>query len=304
MLDYSFVTIVSVVTISLLASQIESFTVHPSATRPCTSNDYLEPCEFAAAAVREFCNGRKHLRYPSSSSIIRLDLSKGPGNIQRPENEFSRTYQTDRILGGGPRQRDYEFSINAKEEECGKLAERFDLANIAKLGADLSLRREGGQNSRGGSRVFGVEVEGTVRATVTQTCVRSNEKFDVDLEFPIFAVVRPISSEASEDDDDLGIDAASLEAAAGMGGGNRRKRGKEVKSARTTGNISDMDVMELQRLLQDFDVEDDVIEDEAIYSSTNNMLDAGELVSQLFWLQLDPYPKRPGTGPVFSSIKG
>mmetsp|Transcript_24110 Transcript_24110/g.37208 ORF Transcript_24110/g.37208 Transcript_24110/m.37208 type:complete len:295 (-) Transcript_24110:148-1032(-) len=294
MLNSSFGTIVSVMTISFLASQIESFTVHPSVKGSCTSN-----------AVRESCNGRKHLGYPSSSSIFRLELSKGPGNIQRPENEFSRTYQTDRILGGGPRQRDYEFSINAKEEECLKLAERFDLANIAKLGADLSLRREGGQNSRGGSRVFGVEVEGTVRATVTQTCVRSNEKFDVDLEFPIFAVVRPISLETSDDDDDdLGIDAAALEAAAGVGGGNRRKRGKEVKSARTTGNISDMDVMELQRLLQDFDVEDDVIEDEAIYSSTNNMLDAGELVSQLFWLQLDPYPKRPGTGPVFSSIKG
>jgi len=294
MFNYSSLSVVSVVTIiSFFASTVESFAFHPLVTKRSGSTDYRSSCSF------------KSLSPSSFSSSIRLGLSKGPGNIQRPENEFSRTYQTDRILGGGPRQRDYEFSINAKEEERLKLAERFDLANIAKLEADLSLRREGGQNSRGGSRVSGVEVEGTVRATVTQTCVRSNEKFDVDLEFPLFAVVRPISNEAEEDDDDdLGIDAAALEAAAGMSGGNRRKKKKEVKSARTSGNISEMDVMELQRLLQDFDVEDDVIEDEAIYSSASGMLDAGELVSQLFWLQLDPYPKRPGTGPVFSSIKG
>lgn len=121
----------------------------------------------------------------------------------------------------------------------------------------------------------------------------------MDLEFPIFAVVRPIAYVNSNDDDD--INAAELEAAAGL---NKRKgKNKEVKSARTAGNISEMDVFELQKLLQDFDVEDDVVEDEAIYSS-NGILDVGELVSQLFWLQLDPYPKRPGTGPVFSSIKG
>ena len=40
--------------------------------------------------------------------------------------------------------------------------------------------------------VSGVQVEGTVTARVTQTCVRTGEKFDVDVEFPLFAIVRPL----------------------------------------------------------------------------------------------------------------
>jgi len=34
------------------------------------------------------------------------------------------------------------------------------------------------------------------------------------------------------------------------------------------------------------------------------MLDMGELVSQTFWLNLDPYPKKPGSGPVEFTISG
>ena len=46
-----------------------------------------------------------------------------------------------------------------------------------------------------------------------------------------------------------------------------------------------------------------LMEDEAIYS-TESLLDVGELVSQLFWLQLDPYPKKPGSKPIQTSITG
>jgi hypothetical protein len=54
-----------------------------------------------------------------------------------------------------------------------------------------------------------------------------------------------------------------------------------------------------------YDEEEDasLMEDEAIYC-VNGALDVGELVAQLFWLQLDPYPKKPGTTPVQRSITG
>jgi hypothetical protein len=64
-----------------------------------------------------------------------------------------------------------------------------------------------------------------------------------------------------------------------------------------------MDVMELQRMLQYDMSDDDVMEDEAIFP-LDGMLDIGELVAQLFWLKLDPYPKKPGTDPVQRSITG
>ena len=54
----------------------------------------------------------------------------------------------------------------------------------------------------------------------------------------------------------------------------------------------------------DINNEDDVLmEDESIYP-IDGLLDVGELVSQLFWLKLDPYPKKPGTDPVQKSITG
>ena len=68
--------------------------------------------------------------------------ARGPGNIQRPQNEFSRTYRTESVLGS--KQRDYQASIEATEEEREKLAQRFDLANIGCLQADLVMRREPG----------------------------------------------------------------------------------------------------------------------------------------------------------------
>jgi hypothetical protein len=72
-----------------------------------------------------------------------------------------------------------------------------------------------------------------------------------------------------------------------------------------------MDVADLQSLLQDAEIDDTfdssaaatLMEDEAIYSTTS-LLDVGELISQLFWLQLDPYPRKEGSGPVQFSITG
>jgi hypothetical protein len=80
----------------------------------------------------------------------------GAGNVVRPPNEFSRTYQVERILGG-PRQKDYEISIQANEEEREGLAKRFDLSNIEKLEAELFLRRDPqhyGRSSNRGKEIF------------------------------------------------------------------------------------------------------------------------------------------------------
>lgn len=77
--------------------------------------------------------------------------AQGSGYIVRPPNEFSRKYNVESILGGGPRQRDYKTTIEAKEEERNNLASRFELSNIDRLQAELTLRKEGrmGGSTRG-----------------------------------------------------------------------------------------------------------------------------------------------------------
>ena len=47
-----------------------------------------------------------------------------------------------------------------------------------------------------------------------------------------------------------------------------------------------------------------LVEDESIYSIDSGVLDVGELIAQSFWLQLDPFPKKPGTGPIEYEITG
>jgi len=48
----------------------------------------------------------------------------------------------------------------------------------------------------------------------------------------------------------------------------------------------------------------DVVEDEGIYSLSSDQLDVGELIAQTFWLELDWYPKKPGTDPMEFEISG
>lgn len=88
---------------------------------------------------------------------------------------------------------------------------------------------------------------------------------------------------------------------------NKNKRGEKRLNKENGGvktqALQQMDIMEIQKLLQDIDVEDDVMEDEAIYSA-DGILDIGELVAQMFWLKLDPYPRKPGSNFVQKSITG
>jgi len=208
-----------------------------------------------------------------------------------PQNEFSRTLRPERILkqSGSQTQRGYETTVTAEPSECEALATRFDLSEISSLAADLSLRPTH-------QRSTSVQVEGTCRATVTQRCVRTNEDFQVNLEFPLFCVVRPVVPLSEQLPGDIR---------------EEKYRKTEPRGGQTTSyrpdstNLDEMDVLELQKMLQmDLSEEEDVlVEDESIYA-TDGLLDVGELVAQLFWLELDPYPKKPGTGPIQRSITG
>jgi len=224
--------------------------------------------------------------------------SAGPSQIILPENEFSRPLQTERVLRI---RRDFTMNLEATPEECQALALRFDLSHIGKLKAALSLRQESVGGARTGTD--GVEVEGTVFASVTQKCVRTNEDFQVDLEFPLYCIVRPVMPIAAL------LQSAQSESES-ISARKDRSQAPNNKPRKTTyrpqdRNIREMDILELQRMLQqDITDEDDVLmEDESIYP-TDGALDVGELVSQLFWLKLDPYPKKPGTDPVSATITG
>ena len=92
----------------------------------------------------------------------------------------------------------------------------------------------------------------------------------------------------------------------------RSMRNNNSKKSDRGNGFAGMDLSELQGLLEDAENDGSgsidpssttLMEDEAIYS-TESLLDVGELISQLFWLQLDPYPKKGGSGPVQYSITG
>lgn len=233
----------------------------------------------------------------------------GGGGIQRPENEFSRRYRTDTVLPGGRTARDYKVSIEANEEERAALAARFRLSEIARLEANVVLRRD---KSGSAYDTDDIHMDGTVLATVTQKCVRTNEDFDVNLEFEINAAVRPVQSTETNDDADMEEIERALASSGGSGGGGggggkrRHKRGgggKRDKTIRTDRSLDDVGMKALQDMLQEFDLEEDVVEDEAVLGS-DGYIDVGELVAQLFRLKLEPYPKKPGSKPINLSFSG
>lgn len=242
---------------------------------------------------QDFCRAFQQgaLSFSQGRSLVVVRSSTG-SSITRPENEFSRLIDPERVLRI---KRDYVTDIEATPEECQALAERFELPNIGALKASLSLRKE-----MSGSD--GIEAEGTITGTVTRTCVRTNEAFVLnDLEIPLYSIVRPVTPIAA-----LAAQQQALEDQLGGLGQDEQKSKTRKSSYRPQDrNMDEMDILQLQRLLQsDINVEDDVLmEDEAIYS-TDGTLDVGELVAQLFWLSLDPYPKKPGSDPVQISISG
>jgi hypothetical protein len=241
---------------------------------------------------------------------LEMAKQKAMPDPEIPPNEFSRPLSTDSILktAGGKRRvnKDYTIHLEATEEECQALAVRFGLSNIATLEADLSVRRPPEEVAGGGggssaqyysNGLVAVQVEGTVLAKVTQTCVRTNDDFEVVVEFPLSALVKPITHQKQKSEEEEIV----LRELKRSGGSSAGKNGVKADSLN---NLNDMH--QLQRLLQEIksDEIDNIIEDESIYSGDSGKLDLGELVAQTFWLELDPYPKKPGTDPISFSISG
>jgi uncharacterized metal-binding protein YceD (DUF177 family) len=230
---------------------------------------------------------RKRLSSPSCCYLSTADSSQC--------NEFSRPLETDKILktasGNKRRTRDYTLDIVANEKECEALAKRFELKRLQALEAELSVRpSEAHQNSKSRG-LMTVYVEGTISASLTQTCVRTNDDFPVNVEFTFQSIVKPTANNFVLEEN-----------------GEDRKSKKATKDKHLKGiqlqNLND--IVELQNILDDIEGEYDdlLVEDESIYSLLTGTLDVGELVAQSFWLNLDPYPKKPGSGPIEISISG
>lgn len=238
------------------------------------------------------------------TTIVAAAVAEGDGDgdgdgPRRPRNEFSRVVRAEVIANADRRRRrggdgGHATSVAANAEELRALARRFDLPRLDALTADLVLRTTTNDDDV-------VRAEGTLSASLARTCVRTNDVFDVDMtNVDVEAAVRcadvdPSFHDASSSDADHRRDDERRRT-------QRRRRSKNVRLGRGGGPIDDVGVADLQKLLEEVDYEDDVIEDDAIFK--NGDLDVGELVAQMFRLKLDPYPKKPGSKPVKISISG
>jgi len=281
------------------------------------------------------CRSKKRRRRSSStSSVLQLNMAKTKTKsrknnpVQPLQNELSRTINTATLS----RTREISTQITANTEELENLAQRFHLSKIDKLHANLvvtnaqppgsSTNRGGGSRQRGGDDNY-IQVEGEVIASVMQTCVRTNEDFDIDMAFDLFAVVSPTTSSSSQRDLD-----AFLQDGRGEGMkvnhvyddddnnddfsySNRKKKYKKGGKGKRRSTVFHGDeqslnpsrVKEIEQMLQEVDFEDDLVEDEAVLGD-DGVLDVGELVAQTFRMKLEPFPKKPGTEPVRISISG
>ena len=264
----------------------------------------------------------------SSSEDTKEEGNTGPKSESTSQNEFSRTIRVNKwfAVGAGTnnrRNKAMNLSVSATSSERESLAKRFRLSNISDLSAEMIVQPALGDNDDTG----GIEAKGTITARVTQTCVRTNEGFDVDLEFPFHTVLRAMEAATSSGNDGADTtdilsegELAALDAAAqlgdgrqqrkkkggggGGGGGGKQKREKGIKGVRggqSSRDLDDMGMKELQNIMQEYEVLDEIIEDESCFC-TDGIVDVGEIVAQMFRSKLDPYPKKPGTDPVSYSF--
>jgi len=245
--------------------------------------------------------------------------SSGPKNASTINNEFSRTIRVSKWFsagGGGGSSRSNNRIMNvdliASELERHALAKRFRLSDISSLTADLTVVPA----LHGNAIDIGdcIEASGTVSATLTQKCVRTNEDFEISMEFSFDTVLRAMTANKSNaanvdnnDEPELSEgELAALEAASALGGGGRQKNKKKgnkqkgVKGIRGGQSSKDLDgsgMKQLQDILMEYEVNDEIIEDEACFCA-DGIVDCGEIVAQMFRSKLDPYPKKPGSDPV------
>lgn len=247
------------------------------------------------------------------SDVILLHVKSGgeTGMMELPENEWIRPARLDLLLSPS-RRRSYTTKIEAKEEERCALAQRFGLSDITKLEASIELMTVEAEE---------IQAHGTIDATCTQTCVRTNEDFTVNLEFEFHTLVRPMTTslqqQLPEDEDaeeEKEEEQQLLDAAAASGINDisqylteKKKKKKNKKNMRRNNrrqqkNDPLQDLISIDSMQEDdFD---DIIEDDAVWNTSKGILDMGELVAQLFRCKLDPYPKKPGSKPIRYSITG
>jgi hypothetical protein len=262
-----------------------------------------------------------------SSEDTKEEGNTGPISESTSQNEFSRTIRVNKWFAVGAginnrRNKAMNLSVSATSSERESLAKRFRLSNISDLSAEMVVQPALGDNDNTGC----IEAKGTITARVTQTCVRTNEGFDVDLEFPFHTVLRAMEAATSSGNDGADTtdilsegELAALDAAAQLGdgrqqrkkkkggggeGGGKQKREKGIKGVRggqSSRDLDDMGMKELQNIMQEYEVLDEIIEDESCFC-TDGIVDVGEIVAQMFRSKLDPYPKKPGTDPVSYSF--
>jgi hypothetical protein len=240
----------------------------------------------------------------------------GPMNSSTARNEFSRTIRVSKWFNGGGGRRRMDLSIFATPEERQALATRFRLTKITTLSADMVVQPAFGGSSdtsgvvRGGGsagQIECIEATGTVCAQVTQTCVRTNEEFDVSLEFSFEIVLRAMSSNSGRGNGVGGEllsseEISALDAAYDRGnskqrknkGGNKPRSNKGIRGGQSSRELDGTGMNEMQDILMEYEVSDDIIEDESCFC-TDGIVDCGEIVAQIFRSKLDPYPKKPGS---------
>ena len=292
-----------------------------------SANGFSCPSWWGVVGIRRTTGMEWALAAESSSS------SSSSSSTQ--QNEFSRPLSTDRILktsSGKQRRtyREYETTIAATPDECSALAQRFELRQLSSLQAELSLSLPPHLNAAGkaATSYLTVQVEGSIVANITQTCVRTNEDFDMTVEFPMAAIVKPVSFNnnnnlARKDTEEQDSTFSSAKKKKSKNSSSRRNKVVDmldlqqmIEESASNAPRPSSSIKKNRNIRKDYDTtydDDDlynyfgteeIVEDESIYSSLNGILDVGELVAQTFYLNLDRYPKKPGTGPLEYTISG
>ena len=104
----------------------------------------------------------------------------------KPKPEFSRPVRAD-TLSTSPRQ----LSIGADEAERAALADRFGLLGIERLSAEASIQRNGEE----------IAAEGSLSATVTQSCVASGAPVPAQVDEPFKIIFRPHPQHVRDDEE-------------------------------------------------------------------------------------------------------
>ena len=258
--------------------------------------------------------------------------SKSKASLFFARNEFSRIIHIDRIFQNKRRtlnqqQRDHDVAVKADSTERTTLAKRFQLKQLSKLEAELVFRpaiTSLSSSSSSYATSVPIAAEGIIMAQLVQTCVRTGEDFEVDVEIPVNAIIRPVQSmvdntnndqHIADDDDDSSnntYDDSSNSGSKGKNKNNKKNKKNVFHRNKKVHNLDD--IFDLQQAIEqaelyegngstgggingrsnDYTAQPDIVEDENIYSLSSDQLDVGELVSQTFYLQLDWYPSKPG----------